>query len=248
MKHLSEEQLVLYHYGEGPGGAAAEAHLAGCAPCRAQLESLRRVLAAVEAAPVPERGEGYGREVWARLQPRLAEPPPSRWAGFLSPRRWALAGSVAALVLAAFLAGRFWPRPATEAISLQVRERILLVAVGDHLERSEMVLIELVNAPGNGSVDISAEKRWAEELVGANRLYRQTAARAGEAGVASVLDDLERVLLEIANSPDKISSPELTELRQRIEAKGILFKVRVISSEVREREKAAVAREATGRT
>jgi hypothetical protein len=111
------------------------------------------------------------------------------------------------------------------------------VAVGDHLDRSQMVLVELVNADGKGPVNISAEQRTARDLVGANRLYRETAARAGEVGVASVLDDLERVLIEIANSPSQLSSAQFEEIRHRIEARGILFKVRVIDSQVREREK-----------
>lgn len=251
MKHVTEEQLILHYYGESEDRQGIDNHLAGCDACRAQYRALEGLLAAVEVPPVPERSESYGSEVWQRLRPRLAEPAGFGWADFFQPRRWTLAGAVATLVLAAFLLGRFWPRPETQVaqpISPQVRERILLVAVGDHLERSEMVLIELLHAQGNGTVDISSEQQRAEELVEANRLYRQTAARAGEAGVASVLDDLERILLEVANSPSKLSSPEVDELRRRIEAKGILFKVRVIGSQVREREKSVSQKQAQGRT
>ena len=80
----------------------------------------------------------------------------------------------------------------------------------------------------------------AEDLVAANRLYRLTAERSGEAGVASVLDELERTLIEIAHSPSKLSSPQFEDLRRRIESQGILFKVRVIDSQVRQREKQAI--------
>jgi len=118
-----------------------------------------------------------------------------------------------------------------------VRERVLLIAVGDHLDRAQMVLAELVHASGNGEVDISAEREWAQDLVSANRLYRQSAASAGERGVVSVLDDLERVLVELATSPDALSSDELGALRQRIEAQGIVFKIRVLGSQVRERQR-----------
>ena len=114
---------------------------------------------------------------------------------------------------------------------------ILLVAVGDHLERSQMVLVELVNAKGNGSVDITNEQHRAEDLLDENRLYRQTAAGIGETGLASVLDDLERVLLEVAHSPSRLSSQELGEIRRRIESEGILFKIRVIGSKVQAEER-----------
>jgi hypothetical protein len=253
MQHLTEEQLVLFHYGEAGDGAAAREHLALCASCRASYESLRGVLAAVESAPVSDPLEPYGALVWQRLAPQLAPPlpkPGGRWSGIFEWRRWAVAAVMAVLLTAAFLAGRFWPRPPAPQIVANagnVRERILLVAVGDHLERSQMVLIELANARDHGPVDISAEQQRAEDLLDSNRLYRQTAASAGDASLASVLDDLERALLEIAHSPSKISSHQLDELRRRIESEGILFKVRVIGSNVRARERGAEEPRGPGR-
>lgn len=247
MRHLTEDQLVLYHYGEGGGlpRQSIEEHLASCDACRSNYQGLRQLLAAVDASPVPERTEAYGREVWQRLSPSLEAAPTERaafdWRAFFQQRRWAPMGAVSGLVLMAFLLGRFWPRreaPPVAAMPAQVRERILLVAVGEHLERSQMVLIELVNAEPSGSVDISPEQQRARDLVPTNRLYRQTAARAGEVGMASVLDELERTLLEIAHSPSILSSNEFEALRGRIEAQGILFKVRVIGSQVEEREQA----------
>ena len=170
--------------------------------------------------------------------------------GFRAPRFLAPAGAVAlvaVLVVGAFFAGRFWPaRPRTvqqvvlQPVSAQSRDQILLVAVGDHLERSQMVLVELVNTRPQRMVDISAERERAEDLVAANRLYRLTAERAGEAGVANLLDELERTLIEIAHSPSKLSSPEFENLRHRVEAQGILFKVRVVDSQVHERERKSI--------
>ena len=245
MTHLNEEQLVLYHYGEEAyrepaGRRAVAAHLAECSDCRASYEALQCVLAAVDTAPVPERAEDYGSEVWSRLRPRLDSAPGktklSGWAWWFAPQRWALAGGLAALLIVAFLLGRITQEPqVTAGIPQQVRERILMVAVGEHLERSQMILVELSNMPSNGKVDISSEQRMAADLVGANRLYRQTALNAGEVGVASVLEQLERVLVEVANSPSEVSSKEFESLRKRIESQGILFKVRVIGSDVRQR-------------
>jgi hypothetical protein len=249
MTHLNEEQLVLFHYGEeayrqAVTRRAVTEHLAACAACRANYEGLQRVLTAAEALPVPERADGYGSVVWSRLRPRLDSAPGktklSGWAWWLAPQRWALAGVVAALLLIAFYVGQHWPRPGSggqlaQAIPAQARERILMVAVGEHLERSQMILVELTNMPSNGKVDISSEQRMAADLVGENRLYRQTALNAGEAGVASVLEQLERVLVEVANSPSEVSSKEFESLRKRIESQGILFKVRVIGTDVRQR-------------
>jgi hypothetical protein len=139
-------------------------------------------------------------------------------------------GALAASLVLAFWLGRQFP---AEAPTPVVRERILLVAVGDHLERSRMVLAELSNAPAEGPADIRSEQQWAASLVVENRLYRQAAHNAGDESVAGILEELERVLAEVANGPDVLSTHQLDELRARIEARGLLFKVKVVEGQVR---------------
>jgi len=96
-----------------------------------------------------------------------------------------------------------------------------------------MVLAELANASGQ-AVNITPERELAGSLVEANRLYRQTATAAGETSVVNMLDELERMLIEISNSPDQISGAQLAELRQRIETQGLLFKVQIMGSQLRD--------------
>ncbi len=241
MKHLDEAQLAALYYGEA--GTGEREHMAGCDGCRLAYQELASVLDQVDL-PVPERGEEYGAQVWRRVSPKLESAPSRRsfWGTPWMPRPWAVAAAMVVLLVAAFVAGRMWPwRPtqvAARPISAQVRERILLVAVGDHLDRSQMVLLELENArPQDDQVDISEERQRAQDLVGSNRLYRQTAVRSGDPGVANVLDELERVLLEVAHSPSHLSTQEFEELRHRVEAQGILFKVRVIDSQLQQDER-----------
>lgn len=185
----------------------------------------------------PERVEGSqldSREPTARSQQHT-------WTKFA----WALA--TAALVVMAFLTGRFVNQrdqqnalqrvnvvARANADASAVRERVLLIAVGDHLERSQMVLVELAHAETRDGLDISVERQLADDLVASNRLYRQTAQQMGRANVAGVLDELERVLVEVARGPSTVSMEQLENIQQRIEAQGILFKVKVIGSEIRQ--------------
>jgi len=244
MRHLTENELVLYYYHEkgGVDRGQAEEHLQGCELCRRELASLTEALEALASLPVPERGENYGSEVWMRIRPRLEEGKGRRWSFFLPLRGWALAGGVAALLVAAFWGGRIWQQrqaPTVAAIPAPARQRILLVEVGDHLERAQMLLVEVMNQEAAGPVDVSRTRQLAEDLVQSNRLYRQTVLRQGEPRMATVLDDLERVLLHIAHSPNQISADELESLKRQIESQGILFKVRVIELEVQQKEKKA---------
>jgi hypothetical protein len=241
VSHLTEEELILHHFAEEEGATAEAAHLAECPACRQALDALRRDLGAVSLPEPPERGPDYGAQVWARIQPEIQpEIQPRVRRRVFARRAWAPLAIAASLVIA-FLLGRHWPQGVAPApVTPAARERILLVAVGDHLERSAMLLVELANAGDDGKpVDISAQQEWAQELVGENRLYRQTVVRSGEPGVASLLDELERVLVEVAHRPSSVSPAELSEIRGRIESRGLLFRVRVIESQVREKEKQA---------
>jgi hypothetical protein len=124
--------------------------------------------------------------------------------------------------------------------SAQVRERVLMLAVGEHLGRSEMVLMEIANAgpdgPGLKQVNLSSQRRRAEDLLDENRLYRQTAMQEGDTGLANVLDELERVLLDVAHSPQTVTPAQFKSIRQRIDDDGLLFKVRVLTQQIHQRE------------
>jgi hypothetical protein len=243
MKHLSEEQLIAYQDGEISGRETAAAHINSCAECKAELNRLAEMLAAYQALPVPDPGEDYGRRVWQQIAPRLAEKRSRWWQLFLEPRRLTAAGLVAALLLVAFLAGRVSKRVDHGDAALtaeQVRQRVLLLAVGEHLGRSEMVLMEIANAEPEGTsvkqVNLSSQRRRAEELLDENRLYRQTALQEGDTGIANVLDELERVLLDVAHSPGNVTPAQFKSIRQRIDDDGLLFKVRVLTQEIERRE------------
>jgi hypothetical protein len=246
--HLNDDELVLHYYGEldkAPEARATE-HLASCGECRASYSRLQQVLTAVDTCPTPELPEGFERVVWARLQPELAALKRGRFSWFvLSPAYAGLVAAVFLLVAGAFFAGRMsTPGPSgrpPEQVASKLRERVLLADLGDHLDRSQAMLVELVSGDASHA-DLAAERLRAEQLVSDNRLYRQTAAQTGNAALVTVLDELERVLVDVAAGPDVVSASDLDQMREHIETNGLLFKVRVLSSEVRDRQKAAVQR------
>jgi hypothetical protein len=260
VKHYSEDELTLYYYGEGRRRANVERHLEECAACAKCYREIAGTLAMIGAPDVPERGDQYGLEVWQRIRHRLPEQEPGfSWFGRLGrfgefagfDRFLGFAAAAAVLMLAAFIAGRTWslPNPTSSATNTSSSpnpnrsnpanrddssKRILLTSVADHLDRSERVLTDIMNSPDSG--DISTAQGWADDLLTTSRLYRQDALEAGEQSVATVLDDLERSLIEIVHSPSRISAADLEQIRRRIDAAALLFKVRVMSDQLRDRE------------
>jgi hypothetical protein len=241
MNHMTEEQLIAYRDGESRGRESFTKHLNECPDCQREMGRIDAVFAALDAMPMPDPGEDFGRRVWQQISPRLPEKHSHRWQAFFEPRRLVAVGAMAALIFLAFFIGRFTKKtvPGNDlADSGKVRERVLVVAVGDHLGRSEMILVELANTEpekGQKLMNISAEQKRAEDLLEENRLYRQTALRDGDTAMASTLDELERVLLDIANSPDEVTPAQFEAIQKRITAKGILLKVRVVKQELHQR-------------
>src|SRR5262245_50468324 len=135
--HLTEDELILHSYGEieRADRARVDSHLADCADCQAAKEQLARVMAMIDTAPPVEAPEGFERITWARLEPKLDDHKRTLRSLFWFPQ-WAFAGGVAALLVAAFWAGRITSvpsNPSTPGLVAQVEpERVLQAAVGDH--------------------------------------------------------------------------------------------------------------------
>jgi hypothetical protein len=239
--HLNEDDLVLHYYGEMDDDAETRAasHIAACGACHDSYTRLQRVLAAVDAAPAPEPAPGFERIVWARLEPNLRRR--RSWGSWLvaSPAHLAWAATVLLLVGASFVAGRLYRGvdAGGAASAEQIRERILLVDLGDHLDRSQMILVEIASAGSDDSVDLTFERARAEQLVQNNRLYRQTAITSGDPRITDLLDDLERVLVEVAAAPTEVPASDLSDVQRRIDARDLVFKLRVLSAELREQQK-----------
>jgi hypothetical protein len=241
--HPTEEDLVMLYYCESglvQHGSPDELrmHLESCPSCGAAYQNLMRVLDACDDLPVPEPHPAFESRMWNRLEPQLHPldrpfhpfPQASAWS-FLR-TRWFAAAAVAAMLTVAFLAGRFTRTPnrparivltTADAITADGRQRVLLMALGDHLERSQMVLTELANVPDQ-SADLLLERERARDLISENRLYRQTAAASGDPAVAQLLDELERVLLDISHGTDA------QEIKSRIDSESLIFKLRVLGS------------------
>ena len=239
-EHCSDDELILEYYGET---SASATHLSSCASCTARYRALRAVLDDVTLEP-PDRGEHYGLEVWQAIRHRLPSPQPT-WRGWLTPRL-GLAAAAVLLVAVGFAAGRFWPRAeqadhAADGSTSQIavaddearRRDVLLMTVTDHFDRSEGVLAEAMNA--SAPHDLSAERQRAVDLVAASRLYRRNAIALNEPALAAVLEEVERVLLDIVHQPAQASAADLEDIRHRIDSAGLLFKVRVMSNELQHR-------------
>lgn len=271
MHHLTDEDLILHFYGEGGPGEERriDGHLAACSECRQAWAELGETLKLVDAAKVPEPGEEFERVMWARVQGALpaARPTVSTWSTW----RWMPALGMAAAVVLAVAIGYAWraahdphgaAMPAattaaatsgstsgpaivrTSAADLQkTRERVLLTALSEHFQQTEVLLTEIMNSPDPGRSDADFERSSADDLVASGRLYRVTAQENGDLQLARMLDDLEGVLVEVARGPEHVARKDFESLRTRIGDQNLLFKVRAVSTQIQQRQKSLISSE-----
>jgi hypothetical protein len=226
MNHATDEELVELYY--GAGDEATRHHVDDCAVCRDAFVRWQETLDAVKEYPVPHRPANYGAAVWARVQARL----PKKQRRLVANRWWILTPALAAALAVAFLAGSWTEhnravKPNGSAPTDKERERVLLLSIGNHLERSEIVLTELMHADPR-TADLTAERDVARDLVNENRLLRDRAAQTGDAADAALLEDVQRVLLDLANGSVD-SAGDVEAVQRRIEDGSLLFKVRIRS-------------------
>lgn len=229
-RHLTDDELALHYYGEmsGDAEARASAHLDGCDGCRAALTRLQQVLALVDAGAPPTADAGFERRIWQQIEPVVRKTSPPRRLSWISPPLMTLAWSAAAamVVVAAFVAGRASTStvPATVATvtPAPATDRVLVLDLGDHLDRAELALVDFLMRNERSAV------AGTEDLIAANRLYRGTAMAIGDENVVNVLDELERALIEIAAVPASADEGDREAVRQWIDSRDLLFKVRLI--------------------
>jgi hypothetical protein len=233
------------YYDEGT--STADAHLKTCRECSAQYARFKRSLDGIGRVAVPQRSAEYGERVWEALRPQLIPytKKTTGWRGWMNWKAAAALAGCALVLVTVFLGGRYWERISTKktiiASNPQATQRVVLVVLTDHLDRTERLLVELEHAGLKDRTDNAQLQSEAQELLASNRLYRVTASNAGDPELAGALDRLEGVLAEIANDP-KLSAEDIERVRKNMNTEGILFEIRVLRarSSNQEREPGAV--------
>jgi len=244
MKHLTEEQLIEYGYGEGDK-ASIEEHFAECRECEKSYAAVQSDLVEMKFAAPPARAEDYGEAVWQTLRNQLPAYEVRRrsWLSGGLFRGLSYAAACAVLVTCAFVGGRLWERhqaatsaknhaaPAPPPVA-HAPQRVVVVVLSDHLDRSERLLVELKHVDADSSEMVSPLRDEARSLLVANRICRQNAKQDDDPALTGALDHLDRLLAELANEPGGLNSATITRLQDEMNKDGLLFEVRVLRSRI----------------
>jgi hypothetical protein len=102
-----------------------------------------------------------------------------------------------------------------------------------HFEKAETLLRAFRNVrldEPDSATEVSYERQRARQLVYQNMMLRREADAAGDVQISSVLENLEPILLDIANLPDKPDDDAVRVIRERVERKNIVGLLQVNST------------------
>jgi len=131
-----------------------------------------------------------------------------------------------------FATNRIKPEPNSNSVNDSVRATDTQALTALHLEKSELLLRAFRNIrTGEGeTAEIAYERKQAQQLIVRNMMLKREADAGGDVQIASLLENLEPILLDIANLPDQVSADDIRVINDRVERKNIVALLQVNST------------------
>jgi hypothetical protein len=103
--------------------------------------------------------------------------------------------------------------------------------IAQHVEQSELLLRSFRNLrQGAAEDDLNYERRRAQKLFYQNVMLRREADSSGDIEVATLLESLEPILLDIANLPKGAPGSEVRAIKDRLERQNLVALLQVNSA------------------
>ena len=102
-----------------------------------------------------------------------------------------------------------------------------------HFEKAETMLRAFRNLQlddPNAATEVDYERKRAKQLVYQNMMLRREADASGDVQIASLLENLEPILLDIANLPARPDDDAVRVIRERVERKNIVALLQINST------------------
>ena len=196
-------------------------------------QSGREVVAVNEPTPVPSRSTGSTGSTGQQQQKPEPEPSPAPRKDNEENNPQRKSAPKRPLVREPKPGEQFAVIPAAPETPDRVTSADAETMTAMHFDKSETLLRSFRNVRLNepeSAAEVSYERQRAQQLVYQNMMLRREAEARGDVQVASLLESLEPILLDISNLPDKPDADAVRVIRARVERKNIVPLLRVNST------------------
>jgi len=245
---------------DGGDGAALERHLERCPECRRSREEIRRIVegagrvredlaAAMAEVDWDANAERIADAAFAGPRPAPAARPAPGRALFILRFRPAMAGLLAGIVLGAagtYLALSRRPglpmagtkvvasRDFIDRVEYQMTRRDTL----DYLDKSQYLLLDFVQAaPGRARLlDQGPGAGPVRDMLSRKRLINSQLDSVRMAKAREICDQIETLFLELSAASGELSEAEASRIKDYIEQKQLLLKIKLLKKELQDSE------------
>jgi hypothetical protein len=223
-------------------------HIGTCARCARDLERIATVIALLQTSdmlPSDERSPEFWNDFVSGIEKRIARKERANplWRHirdevreFLFFRRRPVTVGLAAvaMLIAAFI---IWRQPQSPEQAGSTENTVTPVQqsqerMNQYLRRSKALLVGLENMktePGH-PLDLTAERKASRALVDEARFLKQQPL---DMRSARLMNDVDKILIELANTDETRSSPRVEMIRGGIRQENLLFKIRMAENSAR---------------
>jgi len=201
-----------------------ELHLAGCRNCALELEEINKIAALMQNYTRPEPSLEVLYSYHTRLEKlfpvhTFAERLRERLADFRqrlfdwNPAIVRLAGSAVLLIIGIFIGRLMFYEPEKVLITDQPRDLVVLnlnaddlKMVADYFIKSEILLLAIKNTPDGESLqptELDFNQQLARDLLSSTTQVQQKAALINDQQISVFLNQIEFLLLQIANTDEQ---------------------------------------------
>lgn len=241
-----EPLLAAKLFGDLDSGEQArlEEHLATCDSCREQWAAFQRVLSGIGRPARPEMPEHFWDGYWHRLIERMdKEPAPalSFWERVreLFSTKWSWGWQVAAaasLLVLGMVIGQYFSTKERPVEIATIQSPPVIIPAHDAnaraaqlLERSKILLIGIVNDDFDAarSSDLVRQRKVSRSLLQEMRMLQAELSGSPDRRLQQLLQQLELVLLQIANLEIEHDLSGVELVREGIDREGLLLKINI---------------------
>lgn len=251
MKH-SEVQNALYDFLRNKlsqeESKGIEHHLAACKSCTEEMNQLRQTLALL-SSPSPDTTDSKGKEFFNALALRIEQEirqqqsPRTNFLielaekirSFVTLRpsyAYAFGGMLAVVVLAVLFVVRQPEQQAEYAGNEEQLSHYELahlqaqLRMSNYLQKSKTLLVGIANMKQDDrrNADFTAERKLSRNLVHEARFLKSQPMNERS---ARLLQDLQKILIELANLEETNDLPNVEMIRSGIDQENLLFKIRM---------------------
>ncbi|MBI4534777.1 MAG: zf-HC2 domain-containing protein [Ignavibacteriae bacterium] len=249
MSEHSNISRMLYEYLKGEldpdDYGKVDEHLLHCTRCQKDIRELNAAISIFRPVvrPSEERSEEFWNTFALEVEQNIQRTEQHGWKERItetlqqwSPtRRWVIVGMAGAAVtlVLAVIASRTTFTPGVEETPPEVTElesaALNIDRMSQYFRKSKTLLVGLTNMKmfDDQPVDLNAERQASRELIHEARYLKRQPI---DMRSAQLINDLERVLIELANLEESSDIPDVQLIRSGIRHENLLFKIRMAES------------------